>query len=56
MENYAIIYKQTLSNVFYVEAENKKAAEKKFAKMQSAGELDFSHGKIVKVETEIYED
>ncbi len=56
MENYTIIYKQTLSNVFYVEAQNKEDAEKKFAKMQSTGELDFSHGKIVKVETEIYED
>ena len=56
MKEYMIIYNEIVSHVFYVDADNKDEAEEKFKHMNESGELDFSYGDVVDVETKIYEN
>lgn len=56
MKNYMIIYNEVVSHTFYVDAESKNDAEKKFKQMNESGELDFSYGDVVDTETKIYEN
>lgn len=56
MKNYMIIYTETVSHTFYVDADSKDDAEEKFKQMNESGELDFSYGDVVDTETKIYED
>ena len=56
MKNYMIIYTETVSHTFYIDADSKDDAEEKFKQMNESGELDFSYGDVVDTETKIYED
>lgn len=56
MKNYMIIYNETVSHVFYVDADSKEEAEEKFKQMSESGKLDFSYGDVVDAETKIYEN
>lgn len=56
MKNYMIIYNETVSHVFYVDADSKEEAEEKFEEMASNGELDYSDGEVIDTETKIYEN
>lgn len=56
MKTYKIIYKETLTHWFYVDAENEDEAKEKFEQGSMDGEFDFSHGDVDSSDFKIEED
>ena len=46
MSTYKIIYTESLSHEFYVDAASENEAREKFAYLSENGELDFSNGEV----------
>ena len=44
---FKVIYNETLSHVFYLEADSKEDAENKFQVLDQNCELDFSDGEVI---------
>ena len=44
---FKVIYHETLSHVFYLEADSKEDAENKFQVLDQNCELDFSDGEVI---------
>lgn len=45
-KKYKIIFKETLTHEFYVEAESPEAAEEEFNHLVSENKIDFSYGEV----------
>ena len=56
MEEYKVLYTETVVHEFYVEANSVDEAKKEFKRMRQEGLLDFSDGEVVDIEREILVD
>lgn len=54
-KTYMIIYNETLTHHFYVDAENEYEAEAEFAWQASEGKIDFSDGEVTDTDMKIVE-
>ena len=55
-KTFTIIYNETLTHWFYVEAESEEEAEKEFYRQVNEGEIDFSDGEVTDSSIEVVED
>ena len=55
MKTYKVVYKETLVHCFFVDANDKNEAEKKFQQGLMDGEFDFSDGEVDECSHEIKE-
>lgn len=54
-KKFTIIYNETVTHWFDVEAENEEEAEKEFACQVDNGEIDFSDGEVTDFSIEVVE-
>lgn len=55
-KKFTVIYNETLTHWFDVEAENEEEAEKEFNRQVNDGEIDFSYGEITDSSIEVVEN
>lgn len=55
-KKYTIIYNETLTHWFDIEAESEEEAEKEFNRQVNEGEIDFSYGEITDSSIEVTEN
>lgn len=54
-KKYMIIYNETVTHEFFVEAESEEDAEIEFKDQVDNGEIDFSDGEVTDSSLEVYE-
>lgn len=54
-KKYMIIYNETVTHEFFVEAESEEDAEAEFKYQVNNGEIDFSDGEVTDSSLEVYE-
>ena len=52
---YMVIYNETVTHWFYVDAESEEEAEAEFNRQVNDGEIDFSHGEVTDSSVEVLE-
>lgn len=55
-KKYTIIYNETITHWFDVEAESEEAAMDEFNRQVENHEIDFSHGEVTDSDTEVVEN
>lgn len=55
-KKFTIIYNETITHWFDVEAESEEEAEKEFNRQVANGEIDFSYGEITDSSIEVVEN
>lgn len=56
MKTYTIIYYETVTHSFEIEANSEAEAEAKFEKMAKDGEFDFSYGEVTDSSFDVYDE
>lgn len=54
-KKYMIIYNETVTHDFYVDAESEEEAEAEFKRQINNGEIDFSNGEVTDSSVEVIE-